>query len=57
MERFAPIHIIKGSDDVILNDEVSKLLNELLGDDDRTLVWLNSPLIIILMAMTIPSVS
>ena len=38
MERFAPIHIIKGSDDVILNDEVSKLLNELLGDDDRTLV-------------------
>ena len=34
----APVFLVKGSDDVILGDEVSSLVSQLLGDDDRTLV-------------------
>ena len=34
----APVFLVKGSDDVILGSEVSTLLSQLVGDDDRTLV-------------------
>ena len=34
----SPVFLVKGSDDVILGDEVSALISQLLGDDDRTLL-------------------
>ena len=34
----SPVFLVKGSDDVILGDEVSALVAQLLGDDDRTLL-------------------
>ncbi len=34
----SPVFLVKGSDDVILSDEVSALITQLLGDDDRTLL-------------------
>ena len=34
----APVFLVKGSDEVILGDEVSSLIQQLVGDGDRTLL-------------------
>ena len=34
----APVFLLKGSDEVILGDEVSSLISQLVGDGDRTLL-------------------
>ena len=34
----APVFLVKGGDDVILSDEVSSLVAQLIGTDDRTLI-------------------
>jgi len=34
----SPVFLVKGSDDVVLSDEVSSLITQLIGDGDRTLM-------------------